>query len=395
MSGGPRDAPPGLAARLPAARWATRTQFFCSGFIFATWGVHIPTVKAHYGLDEASLGLAMLAAGVGALLGLARAGRWIGRHGANRVAGLAGGCYALLLALLLAMPGYAALLALLAVFGLLTSVFDVAINTEAAAIELAEGVPRMSGMHGMFSLGGMAGASSGAALLAAGWPPLAHLGTVALAMALAIGAAAWRMLPAAHTAAADGDRGGTLRAVGKPLLVLGVLAALGLVAEGAMYDWSVLYLQQELGSPQQQAALAYASFSAAMAAARFGGDALRARMPASRLLAGSALLAAGSMTVGLLTHSPWVALAAFAGVGLGFANVVPLLFAAAARVPGVEPARGIAAVSALAYLGFMAGPPMIGLLAGASSLTRALSVVVVFALALAASAPLAGRTGTR
>ncbi len=395
MSGGPHDAPPGLAARLPAARWATRTQFFCSGFIFATWGVHIPTVKAHYGLDEASLGLAMLAAGVGALLGLARAGRWIGRHGANRVAGLAGGCYALLLALLLAMPGYAALLALLAVFGLLTSVFDVAINTEAAAIELAEGVPRMSGMHGMFSLGGMAGASSGAALLAAGWPPLAHLGTVALAMALAIGAAAWRMLPAAHTAAADGDRGGALRAVGKPLLVLGVLAALGLVAEGAMYDWSVLYLQQELGSPQQQAALAYASFSAAMAAARFGGDALRARMPASRLLAGSALLAAGSMTVGLLTHSPWVALAAFAGVGLGFANVVPLLFAAAARVPGVEPARGIAAVSALAYLGFMAGPPVIGLLAGASSLTRALSVVVVFALALAASAPLAGRTGTR
>ncbi len=395
MSGGPHDAPPGIAARLPAARWATRTQFFCSGFIFATWGVHIPTVKAHYGLDEASLGLAMLAAGVGALLGLARAGRWIGRHGANRVAGLAGGCYALLLALLLAMPGYAALLALLAVFGLLTSVFDVAINTEAAAIELAEGVPRMSGMHGMFSLGGMAGASSGAALLAAGWPPLAHLGTVALAMALAIGAAAWRMLPAAHTAAADGDRGGALRAVGKPLLVLGVLAALGLVAEGAMYDWSVLYLQQELGSPQQQAALAYASFSAAMAAARFGGDALRARMPASRLLAGSALLAAGSMTVGLLTHSPWVALAAFAGVGLGLANVVPLLFAAAARVPGVEPARGIAAVSALAYLGFMAGPPVIGLLAGASSLTRALSVVVVFALALAASAPLAGRTGTR
>ncbi|KTT20934.1 MFS transporter [Pseudacidovorax intermedius] len=395
MSGGPHDAPPGLAARLPAARWATRTQFFCSGFIFATWGVHIPTVKAHYGLDEASLGLAMLAAGVGALLGLARAGRWIGRHGANRVAGLAGGCYALLLALLLAMPGYAALLALLAVFGLLTSVFDVAINTEAAAIELAEGVPRMSGMHGMFSLGGMAGASSGAALLAAGWPPLAHLGTVALAMALAIGAAAWRMLPAAHTAAADGDRGGALRAVGKPLLVLGVLAALGLVAEGAMYDWSVLYLQQELGSPQQQAALAYASFSAAMAAARFGGDALRARMPASRLLAGSALLAAGSMTVGLLTHSPWVALAAFAGVGLGFANVVPLLFAAAARVPGVEPARGIAAVSALAYLGFMAGPPVIGLLAGASSLTIALSVVVIFALALAASAPLAGRTGTR
>ncbi|RDI25965.1 fucose permease [Pseudacidovorax intermedius] len=391
------SAPPLIhpVARLPAARWAARTQFFCSGFIFATWGVHIPTVKAHYGIDEAVLGLAMLAAGAGALLGLARAGRWIGRHGANRIAGAAGCCYALLLALLLAMPGYAALLALLAVFGLLTSVFDVAINTEAAAIELAEGVPRMSGMHGMFSLGGMAGASSGAALLAAGWPPFTHLAVVAGAMALAIGVAATRMLPASHTASASADGGGGLRDAGGPLLVLGLLAALGLVAEGAMYDWSVLYLQQELGSPQQQAALAYASFSAAMAAARFGGDALRARVPSTRLLAGSALLAAASMTVGLLTHSPWVALAAFAGVGLGFANVVPLLFAAAARVPGVEPARGIAAVSAAAYLGFMAGPPVIGLIAGASSLTHALSVVVLFALALAMSAPLAARGAAR
>lgn len=381
--------------RLPAARWAARTQFFCSGFIFATWGVHIPTVKTHYGIDEAALGLAMLAAGAGALLGLARTGRWIGRRSASRVAGAAGCCYALLLALLLAMPGYAALLALLAVFGLLTSVFDVAINTEAAAIELAEGVPRMSGMHGMFSLGGMAGASSGAALLAAGWPPVTHLAVVAVVMAIAIGMAATRMLPASHTASASGDAGGGLRDAGGPLLILGLLAALGLVAEGAMYDWSVLYLQQELGSPQQQAALAYASFSAAMAAARFGGDALRARIPSTQLLAGSALLAAAAMTVGLLTHSPWVALAAFAGVGLGFANVVPLLFAAAARVPGVEPARGIAAVSAAAYLGFMAGPPVIGLIAGASSLTYALSVVVVFALALAISVPLAGRGNAR
>ncbi|RZI77890.1 MAG: MFS transporter [Variovorax sp.] len=368
-----------------AVRWACRTQFFASGFIFATWGVHIPTVKAHYGLDEAQLGLAMLAAGFGALAGLTRASRWIGRYGARDTARICGTVYALLLAGLIATPSYAALLLLLALFGIVTSVFDVAINTEAAQLELLGGGTLMSGMHGMFSLGGMAGAVTGGAALAAGLPPQQHLIWVALAMAFAVLLASQRMLPRAATASAvPADVG--FRLPRGALVILGILAALGLIAEGAIYDWSVLYLQQELGSPQNQAAFAYASFSAAMAAARFGGDALRARIAPAPLLRASALLAAASMTVVLLTDKPWLALLGFAGVGVGFANVVPILFSAAARVPGVDPARGIAAVSAAAYLGFMAGPPVIGLLARVSSLTAALWLVVLFAVALALSA---------
>ena len=370
-----------LSARM---RWASRAQFFASGFIFATWGVHIPTVKAHYGVTEAELGLAMLAAGVGALLGLTQASRWIGRYGARATAGLCGAIYALLLAGLLVMPGYAALLGLLAAFGVVTSVFDVAINTEAAELELRNGHPLMSGMHGMFSLGGMAGAVTGSAALAAGMAAQSHLTLVAFAMAFAIVLSAQWMLPREATAFAVGNEG--FRLPRGALVILGVLAALGLIAEGAIYDWSVLYLKQELGSPQQQAALAYASFSAAMAATRFGGDAMRARFAPAVLLRSSALLAAASMTLVLLTDAPWLALVGFAGVGVGFANVVPILFAASARVPGVEPARGIAAVSAAAYLGFMAGPPVIGFLAELSSLTAALYLVVTFAVGLAASA---------
>ena len=124
-------APPPLVVG-SATRWAARCQFFCSGFIFATWGVHIPSVKAHYAIDEAQLGLVMLAAGAGALLGLARASRWIGRHGARSIARRCGTVYALLLIGLLSMPGYAWLLGLLLLFGIVTSVFDVAINAEAA-----------------------------------------------------------------------------------------------------------------------------------------------------------------------------------------------------------------------------------------------------------------------
>ncbi|MGI4778484.1 MAG: MFS transporter [Janthinobacterium lividum] len=367
-------------------RWASRGQFFSSGFIFATWGVHIPTVKAHYAIDEAQLGFAMLAAGMGALLGVSRAGGLVGRHGTRTITRFCGIVYALLLAALVAVPGYAALLVLLGLFGVVTSVFDVAINTEAAALERHSGQPLMSGMHGMFSLGGMAGALTGGAALAAGLSPQRHLLLIAGAMALVIAFAAAHMLPRAATATSAPGSDDGFRLPRGALAVLGVLAALGLIAEGAIYDWSVLYLQQELGSPQQQAALAYGSFSAAMAATRFGGDALRARFRPSALVRASALLAAGAMTLVLFTSTPWIALVGFAGIGIGFANVVPILFAASTQVPGIEPARGIASVSAAAYLGFMAGPPMIGFLARVSSLTTALCMVVAFALALSAAA---------
>ena len=188
-------------------RWAARAQFFCSGFVFATWGVHIPTVKAHYGVDEAELGLAMLAAGVGALIGLTQASRWIGRAGARRTAAVCGATYALLLAGLLAMPTFTALLGLLAVFGIVTSVFDVAINAEAAQLELRCGQPLMSGMHGMFSLGGMVGAVTGGAALAAGLRPQFHLLLVSGAMALTVVVAARSMLPREATASASADHG--------------------------------------------------------------------------------------------------------------------------------------------------------------------------------------------
>jgi fucose permease len=166
------------------------------------------------------------------------------------------------------------------------------------------------------------------------------------------------------------------------LLLLGVLAAVGLIAEGAMYDWSVLYLRQALDAPPATASLAYASFSAAMAAGRFGGDRVRARMAPVALLRASGALGAAGMALALAAPHPWAALAGFALVGLGFANVVPVLFSAAGQLPGIAPAHGIAAVSSMGYFGMMAGPPVIGFIAQARSLTLGLLVVVVFAAAI-------------
>jgi fucose permease len=167
------------------------------------------------------------------------------------------------------------------------------------------------------------------------------------------------------------------------LAVLGGLAAVGLLAEGAIYDWSVLYLQEDVGAAPALAALGFASFSAAMAATRFAGDALRSHFSAPRLLAASGWLAAAGMALVLATRQPVVALIGLAVVGVGFANVVPILFMAASRVPGVPAAEGIAAVSSIGYFGMVIGPPLVGAIAQFSSLSWGLGVILVGGVLLA------------
>ncbi len=368
---------------LPAAARALRTQFFVTGALFATWGVHVPTVKAHYGLGEQALALAMLTAGVGSLAALSQAGRVVGRHGPRAISLAMGVLCCAVLALLIAWPAYAALLVLMALFGASASLFDVAINAEASEIERLAGKPLMSGFHGMFSLGGMFGAGLGSLAPALGLSAQQHL-LLAAALALpAIALAASAMLPLEPPSEESKQ---AMRLPRGSLALIGVLAALGLIAEGAIYDWSVLFMKQERASDVATAALAYASFSAAMAAARFGGDWVRSHLSPRAVLQISGSLAALGMALALLVPIAGIALAAFALVGFGLANVVPVLFSAASKVPGVSPAHGIAAVSSIGYLGMMAGPPLIGMVAQHSSLAWGLSAVVLFAGVMALAA---------
>jgi predicted MFS family arabinose efflux permease len=370
------------ARSLSNAAWALRVQFFVFGGLFATWGVHVPTIKAHYALGERALAVAMLAAGVGALIALSLAGRVVGRYGPRRVALVSGVVCTACLALLLASNHYTVLLLLMLGFGLSTSFFDVSINAEGSEFERLRERPLMSGFHALFSLGGMVGAAFVGALLGAGVPPMQQLVGIAIGAAAVIAAAAVAMLPMQGPPPAASPR----RLPRGALLLMGLLGAMGLIAEGAMYDWSVLYLRQDLRSDAATAALAYASFSGAMAAGRFGGDWVRARLASVPLLQLSGALGAAGMALALAVSDPRVALIGFGLVGLGLANVVPVLFSAAGKVPGVTPAHGIAAVSAISFLGMMLGPPLIGVIAEARSLRLGLCVVVVFAGVLALAA---------
>ncbi len=367
---------------IAGARRATRVQFMALGILAGTWGAHIPSLKARYALSDATLSIVLLAAAVGAVLSLLTAGRIVGRLGARNATALAALVVSLLLGLLLEYPDAIVLMMAMPIFGAAMSLFDVSINTEGSELETRTGRAIMSNLHGMFSVGGMTGAALAALLLDVGVAARLQLFGICGGIAIIACVASRGMLETHADSAGGSDKAHFAWPKGL-LLVLGLLILAGLTAEGVMYDWSVLYLKQELGMPQALAALGYAAFSAAMALARFGGDYLRSRHSDEALLRTGAIVAAFAMGVVLISANAWVALIGFAVVGAGLAPVAPILFNAATRVPGVSRAAAIASVTSIGYSGFMIAPPLVGGIATATSLTMALGVVVLAAGLLA------------
>ncbi|MFM1856717.1 MAG: hypothetical protein RLZ83_2026 [Pseudomonadota bacterium] len=374
-----------LAATLDRARVSTLALFALLGLLTGAWGAHVPSIKARYGLDEGQLAVALFALAAGAVASLFVAGRVIGLLGPRRASLLTGLAMAGLLGSALLWPGMPALLAALVVLGMAISVHDVAINTDGTALERLSGRALMGQLHGMFSVGAMAGAATAAGMLRLGWPAEVQLGVVGAAVALAMVVATAGMLDARTAATGDGGAARFVWPRGV-LLLIGMLILAGLLAEGAMYDWSVLYLQQAVGLPQDRAALGYAAFAGAMAVGRFGSDAVRARLADAVLLRGGAVLAAAGMALALVAAHPVLSIAGFALMGAGLAPVVPLLYTAASRAPGSTSAAAIAAASSIGYSGMLIGPPLIGAIAHVTSLAVALWVVVGALVLLAVGA---------
>ena len=381
---GARAAAPELAPALRSAR----LQFAALGMLAGSWGAHIPSAKHAHGLSEAGLALVLLAVAVGCVAALGLAGRCVARLGTRGAARLAAFAMTVTLASVLLVPAGASLLATAFVLGAGMALFDVCINTEGAALERLGGRPVMSRLHALWSVGAMAGALAAAALFGFDVAPRWQLAGLAIGIGTLMLAAA----PGMRAAPASAPAPMRWAWPSRPLLLIGGLIFAGMLAEGAMYDWSVLYLVQELGQPPARAALGYAAFCVAMAVVRFGGDALRERHAEPALLRAGGLLAALAMAGVLLAGSPALAWPGFALVGAGLALVAPILYGAAARLPGASPAASIASATSIGYLGLMLGPPLVGAIAQAVSLSAALAVVVVAALALAA-APWALRAG--
>src|SRR5215469_2724025 len=363
----------GAAGR--AQRAATVAAFAGHGLLFASWTAHIPQVKVRLGLSDGTLGLALLGAPLGSVLLMLVVARVLPRLGSQRVVQISLLGYCLAGPLVGVAGSFATLFAALFAWGAFQGALDVAMNTQAVTVERAAGRPLMPGFHGSWSIGAFAGAGIGALGVAAGVALAPQLLLLDVPILAVTGLLSLRMLPDAD--ATDSPRG-TRRAVIRisgPVLVLGAIAFASMLCEGASADWASVYLRGSIGVGAATAGLGYTAFALAMTLVRLLGNGLLTRFRASRLLPTLAIAATAGFAVGLLADTTALAIAGFACLGAGVALVIPTVNSAAGRLPGISQGTGIAMVSACGWAGFVFGPPIIGGLASASSLTAALGVL--------------------
>lgn len=267
--------------------------------------------------------------------------------------------------------------------GALSGAIDIAMNAHGIAIENHMRRPIVSRLHAYFSLGGLLGAGAAALVL-----PLASSAAHVVAVTVVLLVLSVPIIRGVLPGDLD-SRAGTPGFVlpSRAALGIGLMAFVALMSEGAIVDWSAVYLLEHLSSGEGVAALGFAAFSATMTVGRFLGDRLRARLTEVRLLVASSAVSAAGLATGLLFPSPTSAIVGFGIMGFGMANMVPLLFVASARVPGLAPSIGLATVTTVGYAGFVAGPVVIGGLAEIAGLRAALATIVLGIVAIALVTP--------
>nr|WP_047865945.1 MFS transporter [Rubrobacter aplysinae] len=375
-----------------AARLSVATIFFVNGAVFGSWVSRIPEVQDRLGIGEGVLGLALLAMAIGALVAMPATGWAVSRYGSRTPTLLSALVFCLILPLMAIAPGAVMLGLSLFLFGVFNGSTDVSMNSQAAAIEMRYGRSIMASFHALFSFGGLAGAALGGGLAALGVGVTQHfLSATAVFGVVALVASRW-LLPAGADAQGSGP---SFALPDRALLALGAVAFCALVSEGAMADWSAIYLQDVIGSGPGLAAAGFAAFSLAMAVGRLTGDRFIELLGASNMLRLGGALAASGLTVVLLVGSTVPALFGFVGIGLGLATLFPITLSAAARAPGMSAGAGIAAMSSTGYFGFLIGPPTIGFVAELLGLRGALVLIVAAGVIIFLLAGNAARTGKK
>jgi MFS family permease len=360
---------------------AAFTVFFVAGLLPAAWSTRIPAITADLDLTEGALAVGILGLEAGAIVGLPAGAVLVARLGSRRALRIGFGGLALALLAIGSAADLAALAGALAVMALANSVVDVAMNVQGIELERRTGQPLLSGLHAGHPLGLVAGGVAGTAAVAAEMPVVAHFAVVAaVGLALAGVATSWLVR--------EQDQGPrpTFGLPDRRVLVLGLLAFCAFALDGAAYNWSAVDLRIEHQASEALAAAAFTGFALALMIGRLFGDRLVARAGRARLVQVSAVVAGTGGALVVFGSSAALGLVGWALFGLGLATIAPTVLGAAPRTSDAPPAVAIAAVTTVGYLGSFTGPPVIGLLAQATSLSTALLLLIAVAAALGALA---------
>jgi predicted MFS family arabinose efflux permease len=369
------------------ARAAVTAIFFLNGMVFVSWYARLPAIQEKLDIGPGTLGLALLGAPAGMLVAQPLTGALAATIGSRRIVAVAP--VLLLAALAPALAVSAPTLALATVVvGAANGALDVSMNVEGLAVERLAGKRIFNSLHAAFSFGALTGAAIAGLAAAAGLDPLPNNAIVVAVAAVAATFASRGLPPAAGEPPAEGPR---FARPSRRLAALGAIAFCALLAEGAVFDWSGIYMRKETGAAAGLAPVGLAAFNLAMGFGRLSADGVSARVGSSTLGRVGALLAAAGLGAALMLGSAAGAIVGFAAMGIGLAAVFPLALRAAGYDPSIS-GPAVAAVSSVGYAGLLSGPPVIGLLAEALGLAGAL--VCVCALLVLAAA-LAGHLSTR
>lgn len=359
---------------------STRIAYLIAGIGIAAWAPLVPYAKVRANLDEGTLGLLLLCLGVGSILAMPISGALAARFGCRRV--LSGGTILICLALplLATMTSLPWLVAALFLFGAGLGTVDSTVNLQAVIVERASGKTMMSGFHGMFSLGGIIGAAGVSALLGLGLSPLGATLVVNAVLLVALFKAAPHLLP--YGSESSGPAFAVPHGV---VLFIGILCFIVFLAEGAVLDWSAVFLTTERGVVTAYAGLGYAAFALTMTVGRLTGDAVVHRLGAKRVIIYGGTTAAAGFLLATLAPMWQAALLGYALVGAGCSNIVPVLYTAVGKQTLMPEAIAVPAITTIGYAGILAGPALIGFVAHGSSLSFAFGLIAMSLVAVAIS----------
>lgn len=374
------------------AKIATQLIFLVCGLGIASWAPMVPFAKDRLRLDEADLGLLLLLLGGGALLMMPLSGLLINKIGSRKIIAVSVLLSALLLPFLLIVSDVYIMGAVLFAFGCSIGTIDVAMNAHGVQVQNQYGKPIMSSLHGLFSVGGLFGSLGLGFLMKLGLNPIYAAVSISVLLIFLL-IIQFRYLFDRETerksiiqfSHVDPESKTTSRFqwMDSRVLILGIMCFMVFLSEGAMLDWSAVFLRDDKGVESEFSGIGYAAFSVAMAIMRLSGDSLISKLNSRIVVIGGSIIAAAGVII--LTFSPWVPLSLFGFIllGLGAANIVPVFFSEGGRISGISSTVAIPAITTIGYAGSLAGPALLGFIAHHFSLTAAFEIIALLFVVVA------------
>lgn len=349
---------------------ATRAFFFIAGFGIAAWAPLVPFIKVRLGIAEDTLGLLLLCIGLGSVITMPLAGALAARFGCRTVITATALALPLLLLLLSFLSSLPLLIITLLLFGAAVGSLDVVVNIHAVIVEKASGQRLMSGLHGLWSVGGFAGAGLFGVLMKLGLSPVQTILCIAFIILVTL------LLFYRHLLPYGGKGGGSPFTLPKGIVaIIGGLCFISFLAEGAVLDWSGVFLTSLRGLDMSMAGLGYAVFSIAMLLGRLSGDWIVQKLGDRQVVIGGAIIAASGFVLTMLIEDSNIALFGFFLIGAGASNIVPVLFSLLGTQTVMPVNAAVSAVTTIGYSGILMGPAAIGFIAHQTGLVAAFGML--------------------